>query len=260
VVVNLLSNALKFTQAGGHVEIRVQVGETTASVSVSDDGQGIEPAFLPHLFERFSQARGDAGRRHAGLGLGLAIVRQLVELHGGQLRAHSDGPGCGSVFTVELPLLDAPLPTSTPTPSAPAEDGRPIRVLVVEDQEAMRDYLARILGDAGMDATVAASAAEALQRLGPDGLRPQLLVSDIGMPDVDGYELMRRIRETLGLDASVLPAIAVTAFARSEDRDRAIKAGFQAHVAKPVQATRLVELAREFARVPPADHPPDRVH
>ena len=259
VVVNLLSNALKFTQAGGHVEVRVQVGETTASVSVSDDGQGIEPAFLPHLFERFSQARGDAGRRHAGLGLGLAIVRQLVELHGGQLRAHSDGPGRGSIFTVELPLLDAPLLASTPTPSAPAQDGRPIQVLVVEDQEAMRDYLARILGDAGMDVTVAASAAEALQRLGPDGFRPQLLVSDIGMPDVDGYELMQRIRETLGLDASVLPAIAVTAFTRSEDRDRAIKAGFQAHVAKPVQATRLVELARELARVPAADHPPDRV-
>jgi len=263
VIGNLLSNALKFTPSGGHVTVRVTGRGDTAEVSVADDGAGIDPDFLPRLFDRFSQGRGAASHRYItlGLGLGLAIVRQLVEMHGGQVRARSDGPGRGSTFTFSLPLLEPSAieqPGEVPPPSTNA-DAR-TRILVVEDQEGMRDYLARILSDAGMDVTVASSGAEALRLLGTAMQRPRLLVSDVGMPDMDGYQLVQHVREQLGLDGSALPAIAVTAFSRPEDRDRAIRAGFQAHFAKPVQAARLVALARVLARVspdPPTSGPRD---
>ena len=251
VIGNLLSNAFKFTPRGGHVTVRITGGTSTAEVSVADDGQGIDPDFLPRLFDRYSQAQGSADRRRVGMGLGMAIVRQLVELHGGQVRAHSDGPGRGSTFTVELPLLDEGRPDLLVDAPGVTHSAR-TRVLVVEDQEGMRDYLTRIFQDAGMQVTSTASGAEALKVLQQQAAtRPQLLVSDVGMPDLDGYQLMERIRDELGLDASTLPAIAVTAFSRTEDRDRAIKAGFQVHCVKPVQATRLIELARVLANQPP---------
>ncbi|MBY0437500.1 MAG: PAS domain-containing protein [Burkholderiales bacterium] len=260
MVGNLLSNALKFTPAGGHVTVRVSGSGSAAEVSVTDDGQGIDPDFVPRLFDRFSQGRSASSRRYVplGLGLGLAIVRQLVEMHGGQVRAHSDGPGRGSTFTFTLPLLEGSVDGAMPEAPLPPATGRRLRVLVVEDQEGMRDYLVRIFGDAGMDVTAASSGAEALRLIEARTDKPQLLVSDIGMPDLDGYQLVRQVRERLGLDGSALPAIAVTAFSRAEDRDRALQAGFQAHFAKPIQATRLIELARVLAHVPPNETPAEQ--
>jgi signal transduction histidine kinase/ActR/RegA family two-component response regulator len=245
VVWNLLSNAVKFTPKGGKVQVLLERVNSHVEVSVVDTGMGIRPEFLPHVFDRFRQADSSTTRRHGGLGLGLAIVKQLTELHGGTVRAKSPGEGQGSTFVVSLPI--------TVVHEAPPEKVRPkeqeaddydcsaeplsgIRVLVVDDEGDARALVRRILGECGAEVAVASSADEAMQLV--EGFRPDILVSDVGMPDRDGYDLIRQVRGRVA--AKALPAVALTAFARSEDRRRALLAGFQTHVAKPVDPAELV--------------------
>jgi PAS domain S-box-containing protein len=248
IVWNLLSNAIKFTPKGGVVQVVVARAGSCVKIAVSDSGQGIDPDLIPHLFERYRQGDASATRRHGGLGLGLAIAKNLTELHGGEILASSDGLGKGSIFTVLLPVRavdpheEAPEPHPQ-SPAAPALDGQAKRletltVLIVEDEPDARDLIRRVLEDQGATVAAAASGAEAIQML--DSMRPDLLISDIGMPEMDGYSLIRRIRNDQRHAARDLPAIALTAFARSEDRTRAMLAGFQAHISKPVEPAELV--------------------
>lgn len=245
---NLMSNAIKFTPKGGRVEVRLQRVNSHVEFSVADNGIGIRPDFLPHLFERFRQADASASRRVGGLGLGLSIVKHLVELHGGTVRARSPGEGEGSTFCVELPLL-AVLPRAEPPalhPGAPRAipmnvepvDLGGVRVLVVDDEPDSRQLIGRLLRDSGADVVEAKNVAEAIAAV--RSAEPSVIISDIGMPDVDGYELLRRIRALFPEVGTRIPAVALTAFARSEDRTRALRAGFIAHVAKPVEPSELI--------------------
>ncbi|WP_082551245.1 GAF domain-containing hybrid sensor histidine kinase/response regulator [Pseudorhodoferax sp. Leaf265] len=241
VVWNLVANAVKFTPRGGLVSVQLVAEGEALRIVVQDSGIGIAPAFLPHIFDRFRQADGSITRRFGGLGLGLAIVRQLVELHGGSVQASSAGEGQGSCFVVRLPLQAAgqlpALQVFAPLPPASTELAG-LCVLVVDDEADARELLQRMLADAGAQVLVADSAQAVLQAIARE--RPQVLVSDIGMPLVDGYELLRRVRALGPAQGGNLPAIALTAFARAEDRVRALKAGFRAHVAKPVEPAELV--------------------
>ncbi|MDL5367730.1 ATP-binding protein [Xanthomonas sp. NCPPB 2654] len=256
---NLLSNAVKFTPAHGHIELAIDIdadGEHV-TVAVRDSGDGIPPEFLPHLFGRFRQADATTTRLHGGLGLGLAIVQQLVEMHGGQVSAASEGRGCGSVFTVRLPLhRNAPgkRPLREVRAFAMAEQVveayalKGMRLLAVEDQPDMLDYLRRLLEEQGAEVVTAGSASEALAVLDDGGHdRIDVMVTDIGMPGMDGYGLIRTIRDNMGLEAAELPAVAVTALARADDRQRALQSGFQEHLAKPYSVAQLVSAVR-FAR------------
>jgi CheY-like chemotaxis protein/two-component sensor histidine kinase len=252
VLWNLLSNATKFTGKNGRVSIDARVapadGEPVLRIRVADTGLGIAPEFLPHVFERFRQADSSATRNHGGLGLGLAIVKQLAELHGGTVYASSAGLGQGATFTLELPIpRDAhpgpsPVPPAVPATGAPAKPGGPIppglRVLVVDDEGDARDWIARVLADAGAEVCASASADDAIRCV--QSFRPQVLVSDIGMPGRDGYALIREIRLLPDAAASATPALALTAFARAEDGIRALTAGFQLHLGKPVDEARLL--------------------
>jgi signal transduction histidine kinase len=249
VLWNLLSNATKFTGKDGRVAIDARVAEAEGGpvvrIRVADTGLGIAPAFLPHVFERFRQADSSATRNHGGLGLGLAIVKQLVELHGGTVSASSAGLGQGATFTLDLPVPRDAHPAPAPARAAttiPANAGDPIprglRVLVVDDEADARDWIARVLTEAGADVREAASADEAMRSL--QGFRPQVLVSDIGMPGRDGYALIREIRMLPDTATSAIPAVALTAFARAEDGIRALTAGFQLHLGKPVDEARLL--------------------
>jgi CheY-like chemotaxis protein/two-component sensor histidine kinase len=244
VVWNLLSNAIKFSAPGGRVSVLLEAREGLVEISVQDEGQGISADFLPHVFDRFRQADSSMSRRHGGLGLGLSIVRQLVELHGGTVRAASDGEGRGATFTISLPQM-ATWAGEVPGPvrgagslegDATALAG--VRVLLVEDDPDSRDLLARILQLNGAGVAVATSAEEALDTVAGGAF--DLLISDIGMPGVDGYELLRRLRSRPAEEGGTLPAIALTAFARTEDRTRALRSGYQMHVAKPVEPAELV--------------------
>jgi PAS domain S-box-containing protein len=256
VVWNLLSNAIKFTPQAG--EVRVSLGRNAgqAEISVRDTGQGIAPDFLPHVFERFRQADGAPTRQHGGLGLGLAIVRHLVELHGGTVAAASAGVGHGATFTVQLPIAalrtadcglragDGAADQSTVRdPQAAILSG--LRVLVVDDEPDARDLLQLVLTQSGALVTTADSASTALAALARE--RPDLLISDIGMPGVDGYALMRevRARETQS-GLTHLPAIALTAYARAEDRAQALAAGFHTHMPKPIEPAALVVALARF--------------
>lgn len=255
VVWNLLSNAVKFTPKGGRVQVLLERVNSHVEVSVVDTGQGIRPAFLPHVFDRFRQADGSTTRRHGGLGLGLSIVKQLVEMHGGTVRAKSPGEGQGATFAVSLPILvvhrhepdgrkvrpKAPGPTELESPDD-ALDG--LRVLVVDDEPDARALIQRVLSGCRAEVRVAGSVAEALVVLAR--FRPHVLVSDIGMPNEDGYDLIRQVRSG-GRTAAQMPAVALTAFARSEDRKRALLAGFQTHVAKPVDPQELVAVVASLA-------------
>ena len=247
VVWNLLSNAIKFTPRGGKIQIFVQRISSHAEVTVTDTGQGIAPEFIPHLFLRFSQADASTTRHHGGLGLGLAIVRHLAELHGGTVHASSEGKGKGATFTVALPVsavLDARTPAESPHPTAeqlPGEvniDLSGVSVLVVDDEPDARNLIERVLRSHGASVYTAANATQALQSLQQN--KPDVLLSDIGMPDEDGYSLLYKLRKLDPEQGGETPAVALTAFARSEDRKRALLAGFQMHVPKPVEAGELL--------------------
>jgi CheY-like chemotaxis protein len=256
VVWNLLSNAIKFTPRGGRVETTLRRVGSQVEIVVADDGIGIEPAFIAHLFERFRQADSSTTRQHGGLGLGLSIVKHLVELHGGVVEVTSPGAGRGTTVFVRLPVLATPsLAESDPTSSLAgtgrlAADLAGVRLLVVDDQPEARELVRRVLEDCGATVWTAGSAAEALALLERE--RPDLLISDIGMPEADGFELLRRVRALGAERGGRIPAIALTAFARSEDRTRVLRAGFLVHVAKPVDPAELVAtVATVSGRVAP---------
>ena len=260
VIGNLVSNAIKFTPAGGRVDVRVSRAVDHMEIRIADTGQGISPDFLPHVFERFRQADGAATRRHGGLGVGLAIVRQLVELHGGTVTAASPGTGQGATFTVCLPILTgvpeahhtmtfAERRAANPPATIPSELPRldALRILVIDDDEDGRDLTAMVLAQAGATVDAAASAAEALEILGTN--QPDVLVTDIRLPGEDGYGLIRQIREHEAEHGGFLPAVALTGYTRAEDKAEALAAGFQAHLPKPIEpATLTTALA---ALVPP---------
>lgn len=239
VVSNLLANALKFTAGGGHVEVRLERSGPTARITVTDTGSGISPEFLPFIFERFRQADTTSTRKQKGLGLGLAIARQIVQLHGGTIEAASAGEGHGSTFIVTLPLLlaQAAVASTEERPSrTPTLDG--VTVLVVDDEEDAREAMAVLLGQAGARVVSVGGAADALEAL--DREHPDVLLSDIAMPGEDGYALIRRVRARAGEKGGRIPAAALTAYATLEDRAKAIRAGFDEHIPKPVDPTRLI--------------------
>ncbi|MBD2082883.1 PAS domain S-box protein [Leptolyngbya sp. FACHB-17] len=249
---NLLSNAIKFTPKNGRVQIRLERINSHVEVMVSDTGQGIRPDFLPYVFERLQQADGSTTRHHGGLGLGLAIVRQLVELHGGSVRAESAGEGQGAAFTVVLPIAifrSAPLDEARVHPSV-SDQAPPISaarldgltVLIVDDEADARELLAVLLQHCGATVLTVASAAEALAVItqSPPTQRPGLLVSDIGMPEEDGYTLIQQVRALSPAQGGTIPAIALTAYARTADRIKALSSGFNSHVPKPVEPAEFI--------------------
>jgi CheY-like chemotaxis protein len=247
VVWNLLTNAVKFTPPGGDVEVRLQHTGGQAQVIVTDTGRGIAPEFLPHLFERFRQADSRFSREHGGLGLGLAIAREIVETHGGSIQAASDGEGRGATFTMTLRVAVAALRPDAAIVAADTAEGeavrsirgrlRGVRVLVVDDDDDARALVQAIVEEAGGVATTANSGARALQRL--DREVPDVMIADLGMPGMDGLALIEAVRRRHD-EASTVPAIALTAYARSEDRVTALSRGFQRHLAKPIDHVQLV--------------------
>ena len=250
IVWNLLSNAVKFTRGGGFVKVSLQRVNTHVELSVADSGIGIHPDFLPHVFDRFRQADGSTTRVHGGLGLGLAIVRHLVELHGGVATASSAGHGLGSTFTVTLPLMVDPQLVSKPeaVASVPSSSLDGLKVLIVDDELDARELIVVMLGHCGANMKAASSSMEAMEII--KGWRPDVLIADIGMPVEDGYGLIKRLRALPEDRGGDIPALALTAYARTEDRTRALSAGFQAHISKPVDRANLVAVvARLAARV-----------
>jgi len=248
-VANVLSNAVKFTPSGGTITVGLTRSDADATVSIRDTGEGIKPEFLPHIFEPFRQQDSSSTRVHGGLGLGLTIARHLVALHGGTIRAESPGIGHGATFTLSLPLstglpdastLESWHPASraladvTPAPPLP----RHLRVLVVDDEPDARELLQAVLVEAGMTVTAVASAAEALAAFAQE--HPQLMISDIGLPDEHGYALIQSIRARESGRGTHTPAIAVTAYASEADRNRAIAAGYDVHLSKPLEFSRLL--------------------
>jgi PAS domain S-box-containing protein len=257
VIWNLVSNAIKFTPKDGKVQILLERVNSHIEISVADTGIGIGADLLPHLFERFRQADASTTRQHGGLGLGLAIVKTLVELHGGTVCARSAGEGLGTTVTVQLPLLVVHRSKSAARrehPSAATESARQtvarelvgLKILVVEDQPDARDLITRVLDDCGAATIAASNADDALVLL--EAERPDVLVTDIGMPGVDGFALLRRVRALGPARGGRVPAIALTAFARSEDRTRALRAGFLVHVSKPVDPAELAATVASVAR------------
>jgi PAS domain S-box-containing protein len=254
---NLLTNAIKFTPRDGRVQVVLERVNSHLEVAIADTGSGIKPEFLPHVFDRFRQADASTTRRHGGLGIGLAIVKQLVEMHGGSVRAKSAGEGMGSTFTVALPL--APLrnlpehhEAERRHPAAPASGPSDlcaeiagVRVLVVDDEPDARGLVKRLLENCGAEVRTAASAGEAMTLLTEE--RPDVLISDIGMPDEDGYALIRMVRALPPDRGGAVPAVALTAYARSEDRVRAMRLGYQNHVVKPVEPAELVTVVATLA-------------
>ena len=254
VIWNLLANAVKFTPHASAVRIVLRHDRSTAQIQIKDEGQGIKPEFLPYVFERFRQAEGSTRRKLGGLGLGLSIVRHIVELHGGTVHAASAGEGKGATFTVNLPLRESPIePAESPgvsrTGSIPAPHPAPIsldgiRVLVVDDDADARRLLSKVLVAEGGIVTTAVSVIEAIHAIETE--RPDVLISDIAMPFQDGYDLIRQVRD-VGLTSQDLPAVAVTAYAHKEDQRRALLAGFQVHVAKPINPHELIAIVAKLA-------------
>ena len=254
VVWNLVSNAVKFTPKDGRVEVELARVDTHARLRVRDTGKGIQPAFLPHVFDRLRQADSTSTRAHGGLGIGLAIVRHLVELHGGTVAAESGGEGEGATFTVELPISATP-GTQRAAPEAAARDEGSVRldgvrVMVVDDEADTRDLLSFSLRNYGAEVRALGSASEALAAIQQD--KPDVLVSDIGLPGDDGYALIRKVRALDEESGGRVPAAALTAYAKDEDRHRAIAAGFQAHVTKPVELAELASVVASLAGREPA--------
>jgi PAS domain S-box-containing protein len=260
---NILHNAIKFTPKGGEVQVRLERVGSQVEVNVSDSGEGIAPDFLPYIFDRFQQGDASTTRRHGGLGLGLAIVKQLVELHGGNVRVKSDGIGQGAVFTVRLPLIAVysepdqerrlTRPEQRENKPLPEPGLTNVSVLVVDDEVDARNLVKRLLEMAGAKVSMAASASEALEHISTG--RPDVLVCDIGMPGEDGYSLIRRLRVLEQRQENALPAVALTAYARSEDRTKAIRSGFQNHLAKPVEPAELLAVVSSLAARKPAIPP-----
>jgi CheY-like chemotaxis protein/nitrogen-specific signal transduction histidine kinase len=257
VLWNLLSNAIKFTPRGGRVQVRFERVESYAQITVSDTGQGIHADFLPYMFDLFRQADSTITRTHGGLGLGLAIVRRVVEMHGGSVQADSDGEGQGATFTVTFPLTGL-----RPIEEAGADsthhgalmhgllfDGAPalkgLHVLVVDDEPETRELLVTVLSKCGAEVKASASAKDAIEAL--KQWPADVLVSDIGMPGEDGYDLIRKVRAMEPERGGRIPAVALTAYARAEDRLRALSAGFQMHVPKPVEPVELAAVVASFA-------------
>ena len=261
---NLLNNAIKFTPKDGKVEVLLKRAGSEVEVTVVDTGEGIAPGFLPYVFDRFQQGDASTTRRHGGLGLGLAIVKELVELHGGTVRVESEGLGKGATFTVRLPLTaaysepdkedqlpEAVLPGNQPLPEVSLAN---IRVLVVDDEIDACDLVKVLLEMAGATVSTAGSASEAMEHI--LATRPDVLICDIGMQEEDGYSLIRRLRALEKKEEGALPAIALSAYARSEDRTKAIRSGFQNHLAKPVEPAELLAIVSSLAgRV--ITNPPD---
>jgi signal transduction histidine kinase len=238
---NLLSNAIKFTPQGGHANVRLKRTESEVEISVSDTGKGISPEFLPDVFERFRQAENLDPSERGGLGLGLAIVHHIVELHHGTVRAQSPGEGKGSTFTLTLPCQSTlVLPTTERPASETSLVLTGLRLLVVDDHEDSREMFATVLRQFGAEVRVADSVPKAVEAF--DAWRPHLLVSDLAMPDDDGYSLIQKVRALAPGKGGQIPAIALTGHAGEEQRQQAISAGFQIHLAKPVEPTTLVEV------------------
>ena len=250
VVWNLLSNAIKFAPKGGYVKVRFMQVNQQVEISVSDNGQGIKPDFLPYVFDHFRQEEGGLSRRHGGLGLGLSIVRHIVELHGGSVSASSDGLNKGATFTVMLPIASqTALPPDIFIGKADGKQNTPIlaglRVLFVDDEADARDLIAMMLTEGGAVVRTAASAIDALAAC--DEWRPDILISDIGMPGEDGYMLMKKLRASENEWGGHIPAIALTAYGRKEDRMRALAVGYESHVAKPVEPVALLTIVANLA-------------
>ena len=266
IVWNLLSNAVKYTSKGGRAVLDVQRTPSTIEIVVSDSGKGIGRAFLPFVFEAFRQEDASASRTRGGLGLGLAITKQLVELHGGHISAKSEGEGCGSTFQVSLPIATTPKTQSVPDRAGrqirtDASFERPpqlrgLRVLVVDDEEDARGLVGAILEECGCEVTLASSVEEAMQRLRE--APPDVLLSDIGMPEADGYDLIAQVRALPREQGGDLPAAALTAYARPEDRRRLLNAGYSIHLAKPIEPAELVAVVTTLTRFTVRSDPPSR--
>jgi CheY-like chemotaxis protein len=256
IVWNLLSNAVKFTPKKGRVQVVVERVNSHVELSVSDTGKGIAPEFLPHVFERFSQADTSATKRYSGLGLGLAIVKSLAELHGGSVRVKSGGEGKGTTFIVSLPISlvhtgdksenRQRTKVETDGPTLHTADLTGVRVVVVDDEADAIGLVKRIMEGCGAIVEACTSAEECLACV--PTFRPDVLISDIGMPDMDGYKLIGKLRALRAEQGGQTPAIALTAFARSEDRRQAMLAGFDMHVSKPVEPGELVAVVSRLAR------------
>jgi PAS domain S-box-containing protein len=247
VVWNLLTNAIKFTPMGGSVDVRLTRTDSVVRLTVSDTGSGIRRELLPFVFDRFRQGETSTGRQNGGLGLGLAIVRHIVELHGGLVRAESAGENAGAVFTVELPFNATHIATIAREPARSTVENeivgrlidlKGLRVLIVDDEADARELMRMVLRSSGADVMATACSEEAFEQV--DHWHPDVLVSDIGLPGDDGYVLIQKLREREAERGGSIPALAVTAYARAEDRTRALSAGFQMHLAKPLEPADLV--------------------
>ena len=257
IVWNLLTNAVKFTPKSGRIHVKVQRINSHVEVVVSDSGAGISKEFLPYVFDRFRQADASTTRIHGGLGLGLSIVHQLVDLHGGTVTVNSEGEGKGATFTIKLPFVgvvsnnDKEGETVQPTPSeelipfAELPSLKGVKVLVVDDEEDTRDLIGEVLKECGSEVITSPSAADALVAL--EKHKPDVLLSDLGMPDEDGYSLISKIRALPSERGGQIPAAALTAYARAEDRMRVLRSGFQFHLPKPVDSAELVTVVASLA-------------
>jgi CheY-like chemotaxis protein/two-component sensor histidine kinase len=255
VLWNLCSNAVKFSERDGRVQVRLERVNDHVELTVTDDGIGIAAEFLPHLFERFSQADASTNRVHGGLGLGLAISRHLVELQGGCISAHSDGPGKGASFRIELPVRSVystltqescPCPVAHRSEDVPVvPDLNGVQILIVDDDQDALALSREILEATGATVTTADSGPEALEKLRRS--RANVLITDLAMPRIDGFELIERVRSFEDVRVREIPAAALTAFARSEDRVRALRSGFQVHLSKPIDPVELMAVAATLA-------------
>jgi len=239
VIYNLLSNALKFTEKGGEININFgRVGDKF-QINVQDTGEGISPDFLPFVFDQFRQADASTTRKHGGLGLGLNIVRHITELHGGTVFAHSEGKGKGTTMTVELPFLERP-------PESEPEFLQGLTIMVIEKDSETLCKVGEAVQEYGASVILASSAAEALAQL--NHKRPDVLIRDVSMPETDAFELMREIRSRLSPGSADIPAVALSAAAGADDRNRSLQAGYRAHITKPVAVQDLVSVLAEVAK------------
>ena len=253
VIWNLLSNALKFTEAGGSIEVRLALNGRFARIVVADTGHGISPEFLPHVFERFRQADASSSRRHGGLGVGLALVHDLIVLHGGSVLAQSEGEGKGATFTIDLPTvaaqeIGASIEGEGLSHAMTSLDR--VRVLLIDDDKDARELSLAVLEQCGARVKAVSSSAEAIASLldTPRALMPHVIVSDLGMPAQDGYQLIRQIR-AIDSELGRIPAVAVTGYATADDVQRALTAGFQLHISKPMDPAAFVAAVADLARV-----------